>query len=133
MPNEAVIEFIDKYDKFIITAHETPDGDALGSEYAMLLALRKLGKTARILNADPAPQKFAFVASGDEFEVLARKEQIPEDIGKYGLFILDVNDRGSRNTSSWITTIVKPSNSRRIISSRTPPLPARFSTSCSGR
>ena len=92
MPNEAVIEFIDKYDKFIITAHETPDGDALGSEYAMLLALRKLGKTARILNADPAPQKFAFVASGDEFEVLARKEQIPEDIGKYGLFILDVND-----------------------------------------
>jgi bifunctional oligoribonuclease and PAP phosphatase NrnA len=92
MPNEAVIEFIDKYDKFIITAHETPDGDALGSEYAMLLALRKLGKTARILNADPAPKKFAFVGSGEEFEVLVRSEQIPPDIGEYGLFILDVND-----------------------------------------
>jgi len=92
MPNQAVIDFIEKYDKFIITAHETPDGDALGSEYAMLLALRKLGKTARILNADPAPQKFAFVAASGEFEVLLRTEQIPKDIAEYGLFILDVND-----------------------------------------
>lgn len=105
MPNEAVIEFIDKYDKFIITAHETPDGDALGSEYAMLLALRKLGKTARILNADPAPQKFAFVASGNEFEVLARKDQIPEDIGEYGLFILDVNDI---NNIGQVSTLILP-------------------------
>ena len=105
MPNDAVIEFINKYDKFIITAHETPDGDALGSEYAMLLALRKLGKTARILNADPAPQKFAFVASGDEFEVLARKEQIPEDIGEYGLFILDVNDI---NNIGQVATLILP-------------------------
>jgi len=105
MPNDAVIEFINKYDKFIITAHETPDGDALGSEYAMLLALRKLGKTARILNADPAPQKFAFVASGDEFEVLVRKEQIPEDIGEYGLFILDVNDI---NNIGQVATLILP-------------------------
>jgi phosphoesterase RecJ-like protein len=92
VPNQAVIDFIEKYDKFIITAHETPDGDALGSEYAMLLALRKLGKTARILNADPAPKKFAFIDSNGDFEVLIRKEQIPEDIGEYALFILDVND-----------------------------------------
>jgi len=105
MPNDAVIEFINAYDKFIITAHETPDGDALGSEYAMLLALQKLGKTARILNADPAPQKFAFVASGDEFEVLARKEQIPEDIGEYGLFILDVNDI---NNIGQVATLILP-------------------------
>jgi phosphoesterase RecJ-like protein len=105
MPNDAVIEFINKYDKFIITAHETPDGDALGSEYAMLLALQKLGKTARILNADPAPQKFAFVASGDEFEVLVRKEQIPEDIGEYGLFILDVNDI---NNIGQVATLILP-------------------------
>jgi phosphoesterase RecJ-like protein len=105
MPNEAVIEFIDKYDKFIITAHETPDGDALGSEYAMLLALRKLGKTARILNADPAPKKFAFVGSGEEFEVLVRSEQIPPDIGEYGLFILDVNDI---NNIGQVATLILP-------------------------
>ena len=105
MPNQAVIEFIEKYDKFIITAHETPDGDALGSEYAMLLALRKLGKTARVLNADPAPQKFAFIDPGREFEVLVRKEQIPEDIREYGLFILDVNDI---NNIGQVATLVLP-------------------------
>ena len=105
MPNQAVIDFIEKYDKFIITAHETPDGDALGSEYAMLLALRKLGKTARILNADPAPQKFAFVDPGQEFEVLVRKEQIPKDIGEYGMFILDVNDI---NNIGQVSTLILP-------------------------
>jgi len=105
MPNQAVIDFIEKYDKFVITAHETPDGDALGSEYAMLLALRKLGKTARILNADPAPQKFAFIDPGDEFEVLVRKEQIPKDIGEYGLFILDVNDI---NNIGQVATLILP-------------------------
>jgi phosphoesterase RecJ-like protein len=105
MPNQAVIDFIEKYDKFIITAHETPDGDALGSEFAMLLALRKLGKTARILNADPAPQKFAFIDPGDEFEVLVRKEQIPKDIGEYGLFILDVNDI---NNIGQVATLILP-------------------------
>jgi phosphoesterase RecJ-like protein len=105
MPNDAVIEFIDRYDKFIITAHETPDGDALGSEYAMLLALRKLGKTARILNADPAPKKFAFIDPAGEFEVLVKKEQIPQDVGQYGLFILDVNDI---NNIGQVATLVLP-------------------------
>jgi phosphoesterase RecJ-like protein len=105
MPNQAVVEFIEKYDKFIITAHETPDGDALGSEYAMLLALRKLGKKARILNADPAPKKFAFVDKNGDFEVLLKKEQIPDDIGEFGLFILDVNDI---NNIGQVATLVLP-------------------------
>ena len=104
MPNQAVIDFIEKYDKFIITAHETPDGDALGSEYAMLQALGKIGKTARILNADPAPRKFAFIAPEDVFEVLVRSDQIPADIGEYGLFILDVND--IRNIGQVATLIL---------------------------
>ena len=105
MPNQAVIEFIEKYDKFIITAHETPDGDALGSEYAMLLALRKLGKTARILNADPAPRKFSFIDPNGEFEVLVKKDQIPRDIGEHGLFILDVNDI---NNIGQVATLILP-------------------------
>lgn len=105
MPNQAVIDFIEKHDKFIITAHETPDGDALGSEYAMLRALRKLGKTARILNADSAPKKFVFIDDTGEFEVLVKKEQIPEDIQEYGLFILDVNDI---NNIGQIATLVLP-------------------------
>jgi phosphoesterase RecJ-like protein len=103
--DQAIIDFIERHSKFIITAHETPDGDALGSEYAMLLALRKLGKSARILNADPAPKKFLFVDHGNEFEVLARKEQIPRDIGEHALFILDVNDI---NNIGQVATLILP-------------------------
>jgi phosphoesterase RecJ-like protein len=92
MKYEPVRCFLDRYEKFILTAHETPDGDALGSEYAMLRALRQLGKTVLIFNADPAPLKFSFVAAEDEFKVLESEEQLPADIGDYCLIILDVND-----------------------------------------
>ena len=100
-----VTAFIERNDKFIITAHETPDGDALGSELSMVLALRKLGKSARILNADPAPQKFAYMDPDDEFTVLRKKEQIPRDIGEHALLILDVNDL---NNIGQVATLVLP-------------------------
>ena len=41
---ENLTHFIHSHDKFILTVHETPDGDALGSECAMYIALKKLGK-----------------------------------------------------------------------------------------
>lgn len=87
-----VIDFLTRHQKFIITAHETPDGDALGAEYAMLGALRRLGKEALICNADPAPAKFSFIDSEIQPLVLTREEQLPADIAERVLLILDVND-----------------------------------------
>ncbi len=87
-----VIDFINEHDRFILTAHETPDGDALGSEYALFLALRKLGKVVKIFNADPAPEKFSFIKTAAEAVVLEDSEQIPEDIDQYALIVLDVSD-----------------------------------------
>jgi phosphoesterase RecJ-like protein len=92
MRYQPVIDFLTGNEKFIITVHETPDGDALGSEYALLSALRKMGKTARILNADPAPEKFAFIDQEHEAVVLAGESQVPADIAEYVLIILDVSD-----------------------------------------
>ncbi len=100
-----VIDFIHKNDKIILTTHETPDGDALGSEYALLLALRKIGKTVRIFNADPAPGKFSFVNTANEVILLEREEQIPVDIEEYVLVILDVNDT---NNIGQISTLILP-------------------------
>jgi phosphoesterase RecJ-like protein len=92
MKYEPVRTFLSRHDKFILTVHETPDGDALGSQYAMLRALRSLGKSVRIFNADPAPLKFSFVAEENVFTVLKSAEQLPADIEDYCLLILDVND-----------------------------------------
>jgi bifunctional oligoribonuclease and PAP phosphatase NrnA len=41
--------------RFILSSHSRPDGDSIGSQLAMLYALRKMGKEAVAVNADPAP------------------------------------------------------------------------------
>ena len=84
--------FILGYGKFILTAHETPDGDALGSERAMYEALRQLGKQVIILNADTTPNKYHFIDPRDTIGVLNDEAELPGDIGDYVLLILDTND-----------------------------------------
>jgi phosphoesterase RecJ-like protein len=89
---QSAIDFLTRTRRYIITAHETPDADAIGSECAMLRALRGMGKEAMILNADPTPRKLAFLDVGKRIEVLEREEQLPANVGEYSLLILDTND-----------------------------------------
>lgn len=52
-----VIDFIGRYEKFAVLTHLNPDGDALGSAYALAQSLNNLGKTAEvILLCDPPPK-----------------------------------------------------------------------------
>jgi phosphoesterase RecJ-like protein len=88
----AASAYLSAHDRYILTAHETPDGDALGSEYALYRALSDLGKQVYILNADPAPHKFAFVDEEGAIQTLKDKKQLPEDLGNYVLVVLDTND-----------------------------------------
>jgi bifunctional oligoribonuclease and PAP phosphatase NrnA len=89
---DGVTGFLRRTDKLIITAHETPDGDAIGSECAAARVLRGLGKTVRILNADPTPKKFKFLDPDGEVQVLSSPDRLPADIGDYALLMLDTND-----------------------------------------
>jgi len=100
-----VIEFIRGHEKFILTVHETPDGDAIGSQYAMFRALKKLGKTVKCFNADPAPWKFNFVDAEGEIRVLEGQERLPADLDEYVLIILDVNDT---HNIGQVATLVLP-------------------------
>lgn len=61
--NEAVNELTNADDILILT-HINPDGDTLGSGYALLRALRKLGKKARLLCGDPINKKFSYLYEG---------------------------------------------------------------------
>lgn len=89
---EGVISFLRRTPKIIITAHETPDGDAIGSECAMLRVLRGMGKAARILNADPTPRKFRFLDPDGDVEVLSDPASLPADIAEHSLLMLDTSD-----------------------------------------
>lgn len=85
-------DLIHHFDKFILTAHETPDGDAVGSEYAMYCCLKQLGKTVRIINSDEAAGKYRFIDKDEVIEVLYDDANLPDDINEYCLIILDTND-----------------------------------------
>ena len=59
----AVAEAIREHDRFTITTHENPDGDALGSLLAAKLGLDQLGKdSVMVLHGDaPLPGEYAFM------------------------------------------------------------------------
>jgi phosphoesterase RecJ-like protein len=59
----AVVEALRSHDRFLVTTHENPDGDALGSLLAAKLALEQLGKDVVIaLHGDaPLPGEYAFM------------------------------------------------------------------------
>ncbi len=78
-------------DLFIITAHETPDGDAIGSECAMSLALDTLKKTSFIINADQMAHKYDFLDPDNRIKTFT-PDILPDNIEDYTLLILDTND-----------------------------------------
>jgi phosphoesterase RecJ-like protein len=59
---------------FILTSHARPDGDAIGSEVALALALRALGKHVRLVNRDPVPAPYREFPAVDTIEFASRVE-----------------------------------------------------------
>src|SRR6266480_5981556 len=59
----AVAEAVRSHDRFLLTTHENPDGDALGSLLAAKLALDQLGKdSVMYLYGDaPLPKEYGFM------------------------------------------------------------------------
>ena len=47
--------FLKKHDNYVILTHASPDGDTLGSAYALYYGLKEIGKTAEVLST-----KFVF-------------------------------------------------------------------------
>lgn len=64
----AIGEALDRHQRFLITTHVNPDGDGLGAELGLWAYLRERGKTVRILNPDPLPPRYAFLAEAGEYE-----------------------------------------------------------------
>jgi len=65
------VSMLKNADKILVLTHRNPDGDTLGSGFALTRALRQLGKRARLLNADPINEKYAHLYEGlddDSFE-----------------------------------------------------------------
>lgn len=64
----AVVAALREHDRFLVTSHENPDGDALGSLLAMHLALTQLGKDSVMFLSGPErplPAEYRFLALDD--------------------------------------------------------------------
>ncbi len=84
--------FLAKYDKFVISTHESPDWDGLGGEIAMLELLKNLGKKPLIINSDPTPDSFQFLDIENDINVMNGGFTLPDDITEYAQLVLDTND-----------------------------------------
>src|SRR6476661_6759819 len=64
---DAAVEALRSHDRFLVTTHENPDGDALGSLLATTLALRQLGKDVYMYLSGhaPLPGEYTFMALDD--------------------------------------------------------------------
>lgn len=52
----SVVQVLRERDRFIVTGHRNPEGDALGSSIGLGLALGEMGKDVIFYNADPVPR-----------------------------------------------------------------------------
>lgn len=106
----------------LISVHKNPDGDALGSQLALMLALEKLGKTVVAHNLDPVPEIYRFLPSWERIRTGVRIEGrfdaavvLDADPPRTGLFNngcpadVTINiDHHVTNSLSWALTWLDP-------------------------
>jgi len=82
---QAVVDAIHGHQRFLLTTHENPDGDALGSLLAAKLAFDQLGKdSVMVLHGDaPLPGEYQFMPLGD------LRRRWPDDVSERVLVALD--------------------------------------------
>src|SRR5215213_3871967 len=81
----AVVEAIRGRERFLVTTHENPDGDALGSLLAAQLALAALGKDSEMFLPGPAPLpgEYRFLPLQD------LRRELPDDAAERTLVAVD--------------------------------------------
>jgi bifunctional oligoribonuclease and PAP phosphatase NrnA len=91
-----VLERLREDERFVLAAHENPDGDALGSLVAMQGLLRALGKDSVMFISPsdlPLPREYRF------FELDGLIEQPPQDVARRTVVFLDCGNI-DRNSAS---------------------------------
>ena len=72
---DRILEIIREHKTFCIVGHMRPDGDCIGSQVALALALRAEGKKVTVWNQDAIPQKYKFLHTDGLFEKPKRGEK----------------------------------------------------------
>ncbi len=72
-------ELLNAADNILILTHRNPDGDTLGSGFALMHALRSTGKKAKVLCCDEIPKKY-FYMFGEKQEDFSAEYTVAVDV-----------------------------------------------------
>jgi len=85
-------DLIETHDRFLVTTHVRPDGDALGSEVGMAGLLRQKGKDVRVVNSSRTPPRYDFLdPDGTLFEHYGAESGPPDLSDREVAVILDLS------------------------------------------
>ena len=110
---EQIGQVLREHRRFAVLSHVRPDGDALGSQLAVGLSLRKLGKDARIWNEEGMLDKYSFLP---EAKLLTKPPAEPEDVDVVVALDTAIQNRLGTTVASiksakvWINIDHHPSN-----------------------
>jgi phosphoesterase RecJ-like protein len=82
----SILEVIERNHSFLVTTHENPDGDAVGSSLGLAQFLRNAGKEVTVHFKDPVPELYRFLPLADQ--VLHTVPDRQYDV----CFVLDVGE-----------------------------------------
>ncbi len=82
---KGVCSFLKKNDNYLILTHAMPDGDTLGSAYALCAGLLCLGKNARVTCADSIPERYSYFTSEINFPEFEEETIISVDVADINL------------------------------------------------
>lgn len=77
---EKTAEFLLSHDDYLILTHAMPDGDTLGSAYALCAGLISLGKNAKVVCSDSLPRQYSYFTDAVEFPEFEYKTVISCDV-----------------------------------------------------
>ena len=82
---------LDTHQRFLVTTHVRPDGDALGSEVGLAGFLEQRGKDVRVVNASPTPPRYDFLAPRPRFFERFVEVRLESLVDREALIILDLS------------------------------------------
>jgi phosphoesterase RecJ-like protein len=98
---EKIVEILESKKFFVISSHINIDGDAVGSEIALYILLKKLNKKVEVINQDQLPSLFRFLPYSQKIKIFEEKE-------KYKNFeVAIVVDCGSLERIGEVKKIIK--------------------------
>lgn len=87
---EDIKGFVKSRDNFLVSAHISPDGDAVGSVLVFSQILDKFGKKYRVVLQDPPQDKFSFLSNFHK--ILLYSQGVLEDFKVENAIVLDCSN-----------------------------------------